>query len=87
MRLIPPSVSVVDADLDKHPLPLRSAPSQTGGSSWETIWCGWARLNCFIPSREPPRNVRLLLIPQKRKKRNSLRFKNLSCDSKRLEIL
>lgn len=85
MRLIPPSVSVVDADLDKHPL--RSAPSQTGGSSWETIWCGWARLNCFIPSREPPRNVRLLLIPQKRKKRNSLRFKNLSCDSKRLEIL
>lgn len=38
MRLIPPTVSVVDADLDKHPLSLflslslRSAPSQTGGA-------------------------------------------------------
>lgn len=42
MRLIPPNVSVVDADLDKHPLSLslppplslslRSAPSQTGGA-------------------------------------------------------
>lgn len=69
MRLIPPNVSVVDADLDKHPLPLRSAPSQDWGSSWETIWCGWARLNCFILSCEPPRNVRLLLIPPKRKKK------------------
>lgn len=32
MRLIPRNVSVVDADLDKHPLPLRSAPSHTEGA-------------------------------------------------------
>lgn len=31
MCLIPPNINVVDADLNKHPLSLRSAPGQNGG--------------------------------------------------------
>lgn len=93
MRLIPRNVRVVDADLCKHLLSRSLAPERTQpdwGSSWEKIWCGRARLNYFILSREPPRNVRLLWLvnPRKRrKKKKKIRFQNLSSDSKRLEIL
>lgn len=57
MRLIRPNVSVVDADLDKHPLSLslRSAPSQTGGAVGRKFGAVGARSNYFILSREPPR--------------------------------
>lgn len=62
MRLIPPNVNVVDAELDKHPLSLSPECTQPGwGSSWEKMWCGRARLNYFILRLEPPRNVRLFV--------------------------
>ena len=87
MRLIPRNVSVVDADLGKHPLSLaRSlAPERTQpdwGSSWEKIWCGRARLNYFILSREPPRNVRLLWLVNPRKRRKKKEKKNNKYASK-----
>lgn len=66
MRLIPFNVSVVDADLDKHPLSL----SLTGGAVGRKCGAVEARLNYFILRREPQRDALLswLVNPKMKKK-------------------
>lgn len=84
MRLIPPNVSVVCADLDKHPL--RSAPSQTGEQLGENFVRSGSIKLLYSQPRTSEECAPLWLVNPKKKKMY-ICFQNLSSDSKRLEIL
>lgn len=71
MRLIRPNVSVVDADLDKHPLSLSPERTQPDwGSSWEKIWCGRGSIKLLYSQPRTSEGMCAFcgwLIPQKKK--------------------